>query len=161
MIEMFKTLKVVGISGTGKSTLINAIRKKLFDLSHVSYSKYLEKYGCEANNQLKKSLLLHEGLVLMDEHLEFDEEDIRMVYREENTCGIFFLEVSPWKLINMRKRDYTRIRDINREKIVFEQKKVKEKALFLSISLDIPMLIVKDGDIDKNVFLLKQFVNSF
>lgn len=154
-----KSIKVVGLSGAGKTTLIASILKYESTISCLSYGEYLKKYGYEGvSAACEKFLSEQEGLVLMDEHLEIGDEDLARSYLEENTCGIFFLEVSYQNLIQRRINDKSRERDISIEKITSDHIKAKRRALHLADLLNIPIRIVVDTTIEENIKALESFI---
>ena len=154
------TLKIVGISGVGKTTLISEVIKHWPCISCLSYGAYLKLYGPDdVDSFYRKFLSVQQGLVLMDEHLEIGDTDLIDSYREENTCGIFFLEVSPQNLIMRRIQDKNRERDIDAQKIITDQLKSRERALRLADTLKIPIHTVMDATLEESIGALEKFIS--
>lgn len=155
-----QTLRIVGISGVGKTTLIKHVIKRNPTLIHASYGEYFKKYKEGANYKLREFIFSSEGLILLDEHLEIGNDDLTDSYREEKTVGIFFLEVSTDMLISRRLADFKRRRSIDKNRIIYEQAKAKKRALFLARTLHIPLEIILDLSIEKSIFRLESFIKS-
>ena len=155
-----QTLRIVGISGVGKTTLIENIMKKNPTLIHASYGEYFKKYGERANSKLREFLFRSSGLILLDEHLEIGDDDLSDAYKEEKTIGMFFLEVSPDMLICRRHSDHKRNRPLDRNEIINEQLKAKKRAKLLAKNLKIPMCAVLNGSVKRNTYLLKLFIDK-
>jgi len=155
----FSTIKVVGISGVGKTTVINGVIKQLPEIRHICFSEYLKKYGHLAETHMMAFLRKCDGLVLMDEHMEIGEDDLSGTYKEENTIGIFVIEATSQDILKRRKSDQTRVRCDDIEKIVIEQNNARKRAVTLSVSNVIPILFTKSGSVDENIELLNLFIN--
>lgn len=154
------TLKIVGIPGVGKTMLIMKLLKRWPYLSYLSYGEYLKLYGPKNVDAACRIFLSEQqGLVLMDEHLEIGDRDLIDSYREENTCGIFLLEVSPQHLVKRRICDTTRQRDTNEQKIITDHHKSKERAFYLAHALNIPIHSVMDASLDESIRILEEFIS--
>lgn len=81
----FWTVKIAGVSGTGKTTVMKGLQSRPgFTVDIVIYSQLLRECGDKDVADLKLADILNKagGLVLMDDHLEFDNPNKRAT-----TCG--------------------------------------------------------------------------
>lgn len=158
---LIQTIKIVGISGAGKTTLIKSIREENPTLLHVSFGELYREFGeSEADVRYKDLLRQTRGLILIDEHLEFSDYDRTDNYRAENTVAIFFLEVSPDEILRRRIEDHTRNRLPNKNVIVTEQVLAKDRALSLAKALNIPIAVMLDATIEESVYYLGKFIDK-
>lgn len=154
-----KTLRIIGVSGVGKTTLIESLIKKYPELVHASYGDFFRKYGSGlANIKLREFMFSKEGLVLLDEHLEFGDEDLSKAYFEEKTVGLFLMEVTPDELLMRRKSDLKRERSLNKDEIILEQIKSRDRSVCLAKKLNLPLELVLNGKLEENLFLLELFI---
>lgn len=156
-----RTMKIVGISGAGKSTLLKRAKERNPALVHISYGELYRQYGENQADIIYLRLLSGaEGMVLVDEHLEFGEYDWAASYRRENTVGILFLEVDPAEIYQRRLHDATRDRPLDMAAIVAEQAKARTIAAQLSATLRIPLVVVSDASVEEEVLILERFMEE-
>lgn len=141
-----KSIKIVGISGAGKSTLIQAAQRRYPLAHHLGFSTLLSRFGEKGvDGAWQAALEKQHPLYLIDEHLEFGDDDLEGRYRAEKTAGIIFLSVSPGLLLARRRGDPTRRRDLDELQIVAETTLAETRAKSLAERLRIPMLILHDS----------------
>lgn len=175
-----RTVKVVGVSGVGKSTLVTELKRIDCNLKSVNYGDFLQKtsgfsrnqlYLCRtehyklANRGFKKLLNKYKKkdcLVLVDEHLEIDNwQNLTEVYRRENTVGIVFLDVPPDEVLNRRRKDGERHRHQQAlEEIQADQRIIKYKMEFLAKELDIPLLTIKTTSLKQSAKCVIYFIQK-
>ncbi|MBI2049068.1 MAG: hypothetical protein HYT29_01350 [Parcubacteria group bacterium] len=155
-----KTLKVVGISGVGKTTLLALFIRKNPDCSALSYGEYLARYGDEADKHWNADLVLTQGLAVIGDHLEWGDTDFVATYKAEKTCGILLLTVTPHKLLERRKRDATRKRSLDMNAIIVEQSLTKRRARYVADELSIPLRSLHDTTMRESYRALRALVQE-
>lgn len=138
------TIKIVGISGVGKTTLVKLFLHKRPDIARMSFGEFLYEYKDEesARGEWEKFLSRQEKLVLIEEHLEIGEDDLADVYTKENTKAIFLIEPSLETVVRRRERDI-RQRSNDQQQIVTDMQKSRRRAVILARKLNIPLVIAK------------------
>ena len=154
----FFSVKIVGVSGIGKTSLIKKALVNLDNASHICFSEYLNKFGYLAQEKMSIALDNASGLVLMDEHLEIGDDDLFELYKKENTAGIFIIEADPQDVLKRRSKDKTRIRCQDGKKIEKEQNFSRIRATKIAMHLSIPILIVRGGSLNENLSMLISFL---
>jgi len=140
-----KTLKVVGISGVGKTTLMALFVNKNPCCSALSYGEYLARYEGEADKYWAIDLASARGLVVIGDHLEWGDKDFVAIYRAEETRGILLLTVTPHELVERRKRDTARNRSLDALGIIAEQALSEDRARHIARELSIPIRSLHDA----------------
>lgn len=157
-----QTIKIVGVSGVGKTTLIEKIISAIpAGIGHMSFGQYLASYGDEADKKWAQDLTSFNGkTVLIDEHLEIGENDLFDAYKRENTVAICFLEDTVGEIIKRRQQDQNRQRSSDEATIANEQLKSKKRAVDLARRLMIPFILIKDSIIDQSVEVVINVINK-
>ncbi|MBI2099228.1 hypothetical protein HYT45_02300 [Candidatus Uhrbacteria bacterium] len=156
-----QTIKIVGISGIGKTTLIEKVISLMPEIRHMSFGQYLDQYGDEANIKWSEDLTpLNDKLVLIDEHLEIGTNDLFDIYKEEDTVAICFLEESAEEIIKRRRQDKNRQRCLDESVVMDEQLKSKRRAIDLARRLSAPFILIKDSSLEKSVEVLINIINN-
>ena len=154
-----RSVKIVGLSGTGKTTLIHEVLERLPQAVPLGYSQLCAKHGPNmVDDAWRRELDKNHPLYLIDEHLEFGDGLLEERYREENTAGIVHLVVSPPLLIERRLLDKCRQRDAGLERIRQENALSEERARHLSAALGLPLLFLYDERLETSVETLIQFI---
>ncbi len=159
-LKLFRAVKIVGVSGVGKTTLIRMFLRNFENTQHICFSEFLEKFKNFASQELLSSLSELSGLVLMDEHLEIGGDDLFNEYRDENVVGLFVLEAAPLQILARREKDITRSRGTNIRQIEVEQRYSTSRSFILASQLEIPVLVAKDKTPEGNMLHLVEFVKS-
>lgn len=174
-----ESIKVVGVSGGGKSTLISEL-KKICGFKSVNYGDFLAEasgffrnrlhacepqHHCIAQARLKEFLKQYEKencLILFDEHLEINiHQDLSNVYREENTIGIIFLDIKTEEILSRQKNDKERHRNPKNLLAIEEERKIiKYKVEKLAKQLHISVLTIKTLDLEKSVNCAVYFIQK-
>lgn len=125
----------------------------------MSFGEFLYEYTNEdtAREEWKKFLSKQKGLVLIEEHLEIGNENMADIYLRENTKAIFLIEPSIETIIKRRERDI-RQRFNDREKIIEDMKKSRRRAYVLARTLNIPLIMTKDEDIEQSIRRFSQMI---
>ncbi len=156
-----QTVKIVGVSGVGKTTLIKKVVSMMPEIGHMSFGQYLEQYGDEANKKWSEDLASSNGkLVLIDEHLEIGENDLSDTYKEENTAVICFLEESVEEIIKRRRQDKNRQRCLDESVVENEQLKSKRRAVDLARRLSVPFILIKDSPAERSSEILTNVISK-
>lgn len=145
----FWTVKIAGISGSGKTSLLKRIEESsVFKCKTVTYSNLLKEFGGQslADMELRKILECSEGLVLMDEHLEFDNPNRLSNYLQENTKGLILLDPPLEELIARIENDSSKSRVLEPQKFAQDAEKSRSFAKRLSSELNIPLLIDNNSE---------------
>jgi adenylate kinase len=154
-----KSIKIVGISGSGKSSLIKQALSNRPKAIQLGYSLMANLHGRSAvDDAWRISLNERHELYLIDEHLEFGDGMLERRYAEENTTGLLFLDVSPHELVRRRSRDVERKRECDLESIVFETALSRDRAERLSRSLRLPLLILHDASVRDGLAALESLI---
>lgn len=163
--KKFWTIKIAGVSGVGKTTVLKNIGdNKELRCKIITYSALLKKYRDEelANYALEEILHSSKGLVVMDEHLEFDNPHKTKNYLRENTRGLILLDVPAKILIERIKSDPYKKRACDEEKICADLVLSRKKALEISREINMPLLIVPNlnGNLQLTVKLVINFLKT-
>jgi len=158
-IKLFKTIKVVGVSGVGKTTLIKEFLSSNPEFKTLSYGWFLEQYGDHADNKWQEAIQQTNGTIIIDEHLEWGDRDFILLYKEERTVVIVLLIVTPDNLILRRVSDVSRKRPIDVEGVIKEQEITIERALYIAKELKIPLYVLYDATIEESLSVLKKAVS--
>ncbi len=164
-IKLFWTVKVAGVSGVGKTTILKKIESSsTLKCRVVTYSMLLQKFGSEelADYELTNILNGSTGLIIMDDHLEFDNPKKTQNYVKENTKGLILLDSPARMLIDRIEKDPIRHRIGDEKKICADLEVSRKKAMELSRELSMPLLVVPnlDGQIDFSVNLVNSFLKN-
>lgn len=166
-----KTIKIIGVAGVGKSTLIAGLQGANQNFKNINYGDFLEKVcqrprhqwhlchrkDCRAANKLFKNFLKkHERedcLILIDEHLEIKNwANLALAYKDEKTSGIIFLKLEPQEIALRRQKDQTRYRrQQSLRKIQTEQKLIEQTAVKIAKKLAIPILTLENPYLEHNI----------
>lgn len=163
--ELFWTVKVAGVSGVGKTTILKKIEShSTLKCRIITYSVLLQKFCSEelADYELANILNGSTGLVIMDDHLEFDNPKKTQNYVKENTRGLILLDSPARMLINRIEKDPTKQRTSDEKKICADLELSRKKAMELSRELSLPLLVVPnlDGQIDLSINLVIAFLKN-
>jgi len=161
-----KTVKIVGISGVGKTRIINTLVSANSHITSISYSDFLIECSGLRIDQLGQLTVAHyeaasvalrnrlasikergmHDLVLMDDHLELvTAKDLVNLYRDELTVAMILLEAPAIDIVARRLSDRQRVRPQDSiEQIDLTQQEIHSRAVELSRALDIPPLIVQN-----------------
>lgn len=159
------TVKIAGVSGTGKTTVMEGLKLNLTQHQTVIYSRLLKQYGGDqALADIKLSEILSKGsdLVLMDDHLEFDNPNKTQNYLRENTRGLVLLDVPLRDLLKRIELDPNRSRDIDPQIISQNLNVSREKAVKLSQETKTPLLVIPnlEGEIKRSIAVISAFITS-
>ncbi|MGC9049215.1 MAG: AAA family ATPase [Patescibacteria group bacterium] len=177
---MLKTIKIVGVPGVGKSTLIAKLLKINPKFKSANYADFLQRASDLTRDQLylsapanyrladklfKKFLKRYKRrniLILIDEHLEIgDWQKLTRAYREENTIGIIFLIADPREILNRRGKDKTRYRPIQSlQEIKQSQQKIKHTVEQLAQKLKIPLFVLENKNLKETVRFALCFIRQ-
>lgn len=158
------TVKIAGVSGTGKTTIMTRLGKTL-GCTAITYSNLLKKYGGDqelADYELAKILAATKGLALMDEHLEFHNPNKARNYRRENTRGLILLDSPLDMLIERIEKDIGKTRKVDKVKLSADLRLSRITAMKLSRELRIPLLVVSNlnDHVDDVYKLIYTFLQS-
>ncbi len=157
------TIKIAGVPGSGKTTLLIAIENaQQFECSTITYSKLLRKFGTKelADQEVNRILKRSNGLVLMDDHLEFENNQRSYNYKKENTAGLILLN-PPIKDILLRiDQDISRHRCKDIMQIEEDLKISYNRAMQLVAETGIDLLVLDNfnGDIDNTIDKSLEFI---
>ncbi|CAN5752010.1 hypothetical protein BH11PAT2_BH11PAT2_01770 [soil metagenome] len=160
---MFWTVKIAGVAGTGKTTVMEGLRATPgFVGDTIIYSDLLREYGEKDLVDLKLTDMLNatNGLVLMDDHLEFDNPNKTRNYLLENTRGLVLLDVPLRHLVSRVSSDTTRTRDIHPREMSRNLQLSRQKAMQLSHETKVPLLVIPnlEGEVRRSIALIAAFV---
>ncbi len=163
MQKSFWTIKIAGVSGTGKTTVMEGLRSSPeVDCEIVIYSKLLKEYGSQdhADLVLANILAASSGLVLMDDHLEFDNPNKTRNYLRENTRGLVLLDVPLRDLVSRISNDKTRDRATEPSRLSHNLEVSRSKALQLAHETNTPLLVIPNlqGEQERSIAIIKAFV---
>lgn len=163
MSESFWTIKIAGVSGTGKTTVMEGLRTSLEGSCEIIiYSQLLKEFGTQelANMMLAEKLAASHGLVLMDDHLEFDNPNKSRNYLRERTRGLVLLDVPLPDLVHRINGDKKRARDVNPGLISHNLQVSRSKAIQLAHETKTPLLVIPnlDGEQDRSIAVIRGFV---
>ncbi len=161
----FWTIKIAGVSGTGKTTVMNGLKSRLGQHQTVIYSQLLKQFNADQSlADIKLATILHQAnsLVLMDDHLEFDNPNKTRDYLRENTRGIVLLDVPLRDLIERISLDTNRGREMNQQIISQNLSISREKAIRLSHEVKTPLLVIPnlEGEIERSIAVISAFIVS-
>lgn len=152
------TIKIIGASGSGKSSLINALQESDSRFVGVNFSSYIEKFGKNTEKELASFLAsLKNEIVFMDEHLEIGQDDFRPLYRQENTIGLIYLDLSVNEILNRRHKDKNRVRYGDRSVISKDIFSIESRLSLILRSLNLPSLFLQEMSLDFSVQLARSF----
>src|SRR3990172_9475826 len=123
-----RSIKVIGVSGSGKTTVIKEILRRHPEAVHLGYSEYRARYGAGAEAAWEAALAAGHPLYLFDEHLEFGNGDVAADFHRERTVGMVFLELSAEELLRRRLGDVIRQRDTDLVRAMSEQATAWQRA---------------------------------
>ncbi len=157
------TIKIAGVSGSGKTTLLNMIEQSYtLGCTTITYSSFLQRYGTKelADNQVKQVLANSKGLVLMDEHLEFENPQRATNYIRENTRGLIILEPPLNDILERIKADTNKLRKIDAQQILPDLAMSKLRGLEIAELTGIQLLFLTNGngDLEETVQKTIQFI---
>ena len=159
------TIKIAGVSGTGKTTVMDGLKSRPgFAGEIIIYSHLLEVCGDKDLADLKLADMLNkaEGLVLMDDHLEFDNPNKTRNYLRENTRGLVLLDVPLKDLVTRVANDTSRSRLIAPEEMSRNLRVSRQKAMHLSHETKTPLLVIPnlEGEVERSISLIAAFVST-
>lgn len=157
------TIKIAGVSGTGKTTVMNGLKSSLkMEFQPIIYSALLKECGSEdiADIRLAELLNSFSGLTIMDDHLEFDNPNKTMNYLRENTRGLILLDVPLRDLIKRIKADNGKMRHLDVGTISCNLSKSRQKAIELSNETKTPLLVIPnlEGEVDRSIAVISAFI---
>ena len=163
MQNTFWTIKIAGVSGTGKTTVMDGLKvSSEIDCEVIIYSHLLGECGDQelADLKLAERLASSEGLVLMDDHLEFDNPNKTRNYLRENTRGLVLLDVPLRDLVTRIDEDKTRARIIEPKRLSHNLHTSRNKAVQLAHETKTPLLIIPNlhGEQERSIAVIKAFV---
>lgn len=163
MLQSYWTIKIAGVSGSGKTTVMERLRSSAdLECQTIIYSQLLNKHGDQELADLKLAELLtnSHGLVLMDDHLEFDNPNKTRNYLRENTRGLVLLDVPLGDLLLRIKDDKERVRHVDPSQLSRYLQISRLKAIQLAHQTKTPLLVIPnlDGEQDRSIALIKAFV---
>ena len=163
MPNILWTVKVAGVTGTGKTTVMEGLKASSeIDCDVIIYSQLLDECGDQelADFRLAEKLASAKGLVLMDDHLEFDNPNKTRNYLRENTRGIVLLDVPLQDLMVRIDGDTTRKRNIEAKRLSRELQISRTKALRLAHDTKTPLLVIPNlhGEQERSIAIIKAFV---
>lgn len=153
-----RSIKIAGISGIGKTTLIRAFSAKHPETQALSYGEFVAAHDVGAVQAWRDRCEKLDGLVLMDEHLEFGDGDFDDSYRRENTVGIVLLAAPLEVLLERRRRDAARNRADDAAAAVRDHVLSEDRAFRLARRLSIPLLSLEHLNLDVSLDSLERFV---
>lgn len=162
-MSAFWTIKIAGVSGTGKTTVMEYLRTSPdIECEIIIYSQLLGECADKelADLRLAERLSKSLGLVLMDDHLEFDNPNKTRNYLRENTRGIVLLDVPLRDLVQRISADRRKTREVNVSSISQNLQISRSKAVELSQETKTPLLIIPNlhGELERSISLIKEFV---
>lgn len=152
---MFRTIKIVGVSGCGKTTLIQEFTKKNSQCSYMSFGEFMSLYGALANEEWNRQLKQRFGTVFIDDHLEWGDRDFVSLYRSENTLAILLITADINEIVSRRRNDRNRSRELMSSTIEREQRVSAERACSIAYSLGIPIREVHNASVNEAVVALE------
>lgn len=162
MQHSFWTVKIAGVSGTGKTTVMEGLKSSDVDCEIIIYSQLLNECGDQelADLMLADKLASFNGLVLMDDHLEFDNPNKTRNYLRENTRGLVLLDVSLRDLVTRINGDKSRNRSSEPRRLAHNLKVSRSKAVQLAHETKTPLLVIPNlhGEQDRSIAIIKAFV---
>lgn len=160
---LFWTIKIAGVSGTGKTTVMQGLEKSL-KIPHeiIIYSSLVQEYGDHDTADLKLAdrISSAHGLVLMDDHLEFDNPNKSRNYIREKTRGLVLLDVPLRDLMRRITNDKSRDRGLDVREISRNLQVSRRKAIHLSHETKTPLLVIPnlEGELERSIALITAFV---
>ncbi len=163
MQKTFWTIKVAGVSGTGKTTVMEGLKSSAdVDCEIIIYSQLLKKFGNQdsADLVLAETLTRSNGLVIMDDHLEFDNPNKTRNYLRENTRGLVLLDVPLRDLVQRIKDDKRRDRAVEPGLISHNLQVSRIKAIQLAHETNTPLLVIPNlhGEQERALAIIKAFI---
>ncbi|MEX0917054.1 MAG: hypothetical protein WDZ90_00800 [Candidatus Paceibacterota bacterium] len=157
------TVKIAGVSGTGKTTVMEGLKNSgEIDCEIVIYSQLLSEWGDQelADLKLAEKLVSSNGLVLMDEHLEFDNPNKTRNYLRENTRGLVLLDVPLRDLVMRINGDKLRNRIADPRYLSRNLQVSRTKAIQLAHETKTPLLVIPNlhGEQERSIAIIKAFV---
>jgi len=152
---MFQTIKVVGVSGCGKTTLIREFIKKYPQYSHMSFGEFIGLYGTRADKEWDRQLKQYLGIVLIDDHLEWGDRNFVSLYRSEHTLAILLITADINEIISRRRNDRNKVRDLMPHTIENEQRLSIERSYSIAYSLNIPIYKLHTTSINEAIMGLE------
>jgi|GEM_PF-1273686 adenylate kinase len=161
----FWTVKVAGVSGSGKTTLLSMIGSiKDLDCRTITYSELFRQYQEKALADFAMYEILDNtnGLVLIDEHLEFENPNRATNYTNERTKALILLDPPLEHLLKRLKADKKKKRFTELASLQLDLKRSRNEAYRLSEQLEIPLLICSnlEGEVEKTVSRAVIFIQS-
>lgn len=163
---------IVGLSGAGKTTLIEALRPH-FSFTHLSYGQFVARHGIDAAPAAFQRAFEEAPtkLVIMDEHLEYEHDDedryireLSEVYRAQNVRAVAFLEVDPIDLVTRHEKDRAsgkRLRDLLALSELESQHALAKRRSFKMQKLcGLRFLFLKNNNLEKSTVLAKRFIEE-
>jgi adenylate kinase len=157
---MPRSIKIVGISGAGKTTLIKRFLEKNTGYDSMSFGDFLARHRNQADAEWEKCLLQSTSVILIDDHLEWGERDFISLYKAEGTMAILLIWVTPQRLMERRQRDATRIRSTEVDLIEREQLITQNRARLIASTLNISLRETIDATIEENIAALNALIEK-
>lgn len=157
------TIKIAGVSGTGKTTVMEGLKNSPeVSCEVIIYSQLLNECGDQdlADLRLASKLANFTGLVLMDDHLEFDNPNKTRNYLRENTRGLVLLDVPLRDLVVRIDNDKIRPRDTDPARLSHHLQVSRSKAVQLAHETKAPLLVIPNlhGEQERSIALIKAFI---
>jgi adenylate kinase len=161
----FWTVKIAGVSGSGKTTLLSAIKNaQRFECTTITYSTLLKQHGNKdlADRAVEEILHASNCLILMDDHLEFENPYRVSNYIKQNTRGLILLHPPVSDIVDRIEQDNSKCRNKDLKAIEQELEISKYRAMELvsEIGLDLLVLENLNGDLDYTINKSLEFIQG-
>lgn len=163
--QNFWTIKIAGVSGSGKTTVLARIERDFEPaIACITYSTLLKAHGSmeKADQYIDKKIKNSNGLIVIDEHLEFDNAFRTLKYSEHNTRGIILLDPPIADLCRRISNDSNKSRECDIRSLESDRAKSKLIANQLSTDLAIPLLIIEnlEGELNQTITEVFKFLKK-